>query len=191
MTATATDVLELWFSDDARKHWWSKNDAFDAEIRARFGALVDEAIDGKHEDWISSPETALALVIVLDQFTRNIFRGSARSFSGDPRARAIVNAAVDRGFDTKLSLERRMFLYMPLQHSENLADQKRSVELFTRWAEAHDAKDQKEIENDLVYVRRHYEIIERFGRFPHRNAVLGRETTPEEKAFLAEPMSSF
>lgn len=188
---TAQDVLELWFSDRARTLWFDKNDAFDAEIRDRFGTLVDEAIAGKHGDWAATSDGALALVIVLDQFPRNIFRGSPRAFSGDARAREIAGIAIDKQLDRQQPLDRRAFFYLPYQHSESLEDQNRSIELYKKWVEEHDAAGRKSAEEDMVYADRHHEIIRRFGRFPHRNATLGRESTPEELEFLAGPRSSF
>jgi uncharacterized protein (DUF924 family) len=188
---TPSDVLDFWFSDRARPMWWSKNDDFDAEIRPRFGALVDEASAGAHGDWTTQPSGALALVIVLDQFPRNMFRGSPRAFAGDARALEIARATVESGLDTALALEQRQFLYMPFQHSEVLADQDRSIELFTRWVADHDEAARAAVGNDLTYAHRHRDIIQRFHRFPHRNAVLGRTSTPDEIAFLREPNSSF
>lgn len=186
-----SDVLDYWFSDRARRLWFDKNDAFDEEIRQRFGTLTEEAIAGTHGEWASSPDGALALVIALDQFPRNIFRGSPRAFAGDSRARAYADQAVRHGFDRQLPLERRSFLYMPFQHSESLEDQQRSVDLFTRWVSDHPDAARASAENDLTYAHRHFEIVARFARFPHRNAILGRESTPEEVAFLAGPNSSF
>jgi uncharacterized protein (DUF924 family) len=185
------DILELWFSDRVRPLWFSRSDAFDEELRTRFGALVASAIDGGFEDWRTDPESTLALVLALDQFPRNLYRGTPRAFAGDRRARDVVSAAIARGDDQRHSLERRMFLYMPFQHSEELADQERAVELFTRWANEHQGEERAKAEEDLKYAHRHCEIIRRFGRFPHRNATLGRTSTPEEIAFLDEPMSSF
>lgn len=188
---TTNDVLEFWFGDRARSMWWTRDDAFDAEIRQRFGGLVAEALDGGHGDWAATAGGALALVIVLDQFPRNIYRGTPRAFAGDTRARQVAGEAVQRGFDLEVPLDRRFFLYMPFEHSEQLADQERSVALFERWVEQHDEAARAEVVDHLDYARRHHEIVERFGRFPHRNAVLGRESTPEELAFLQQPGSSF
>lgn len=188
---TTTDVLEFWFGDRARPMWWTRNDAFDAEIRERFGGLVAEAIDGGHGDWTATADGAVALVIVLDQFPRNIYRGTPRAFAGDARALQVAGEAVQRGFDLAVSLDRRMFLYMPFEHSEQLADQERSIALFGRWVEQHDEAARANAAENLDYARRHHEIIARFGRFPHRNAVLGRASTPEELAFLQQPNSSF
>ncbi len=188
---TPESVLEFWFGAEARKHWWAKSDAFDEEIRTKFGDLVAEAVAGQHVDWRADRDAALALTIVLDQLTRNIYRGTPQAFSGDPGALATATEAIVRGFDRDTVLERRMFLYMPFEHSELLAMQERSVELFTQWASEHDEATRADALENLEYARRHHEIIARFGRFPHRNAILGRESTPEEIAFLKEPGSSF
>lgn len=191
MTASSADVLAFWFSDRARKLWFEKNTAFDDEIRDRFGSLVEGAIAGEYGEWTADADGALALVIALDQFPRNMFRGSPRSFSGDARARQIAETAINNGLDLAQPLDRRAFFYLPYQHSESLDDQNRSIELYTKWAAAHPEADRASAEGDLTYVHRHHEIIRRFGRFPHRNAVLGRASTPEEIEFLAGPNSSF
>jgi uncharacterized protein (DUF924 family) len=188
---TSSDVVGFWFSDHARKLWWNGGKAFDDEIRTTFSDTVAAALDGQLDSWQADADGALALVLVLDQFTRNIFRGTPQAFSGDVRARAVANASISRGDDRAQSLERRMFLYMPLQHSEELADQKRSLTLFTAWAAEHEGDARTEADKDLVYAQRHHDIIERFGRFPHRNKILGRTSTPEELEFLAGPNSSF
>jgi uncharacterized protein (DUF924 family) len=191
MGTTPREVLDFWFSEHAKQHWWVKNAAFDEEIRTRFSGAVDEALEGGYSEWTSDSDGALALVILLDQFTRNLFRGSPRSFAGDARALEIAERAIRNHFDEAQPLERRSFLYMPYQHAESLDAQKRAIELFERWVEAHDASSRSDAEGDLTFARRHEEIIRRFGRFPHRNAVLGRTSTPEEVAFLKEPGSSF
>jgi len=137
-------------------------------------------VRGELEQWRSTPLAALALVVVLDQFSRNMFRGSPGAFAGDPAALAAAAGAIERGFDRLLSAQERTFVYMPFEHAEDLEAQRRSLALF----EALDP-------NDMEYARRHHEIIARFGRFPHRNAVLGRESTPEEIEFLKRSGSSF
>jgi uncharacterized protein (DUF924 family) len=172
------DVLEFWFADPAR--WWKKDAAFDAEVRDRFLALHDALCRGDHEDWPETARGALAYVIVLDQLSRNMFRGTARMFESDVRARAAARRAIDRGDDCHSSAEQRSFLYMPLMHSEDLADQDRSVALFAAGPPDY-----------LRYAEQHRDVIRRFGRFPHRNALLGRESTPEEQEFLRQPGSSF
>jgi uncharacterized protein (DUF924 family) len=185
------EILDFWFSERVRPLWFEKNQAFDDEIRRRFAATVDAACDGKLDDWTGTPESALALVLPLDQFTRNIHRGMPRAFAGDAKARAVAGRALDRGFDRRLPLDYRMFFFMPFEHSEDAADQARSMALFRAWVEAHDGEARARAAEFLPYARRHQEVILRFGRFPHRNAILGRVSTPEELAFLTEPNASF
>jgi uncharacterized protein (DUF924 family) len=184
-------VLDFWFDDRARALWFKQDPSFDAEIRGRFEALADEAAAGRLQDWIAAPDSCLALVIAQDQFPRNMYRGNPRAFATDPEARRAADAAIARGHDRAIPLDRRMFFYLPFEHSEAAADQRRSVALFRRWMEAHEGPARLKAEEQFVYVLRHEEIVLRFGRFPHRNPVLGRSSTPEEEAFLAEPRSSF
>jgi uncharacterized protein (DUF924 family) len=185
------EIIEFWFSERARPLWFEKNATFDEEVRARFGAAVATACAGQLDGWTAAPESCLALAVLLDQFPRNIHRGTPRAFAADAKARAAAGIAIDRGFDQRTPLDRRCFFYLPFEHSEDRADQHRSVALFRRWAEAHHGRARDRALDQLAYVLRHQEIIERFGRFPHRNAILGRESTPEEIAFLQEPKSSF
>lgn len=178
-SASAADVLEFWFADKAR--WWKKDPAFDAEIRERFGELHAAILRGQWEALRETARGALAYVIVLDQFSRNMFRGTARSFASDTQALEAARAAVERGLDRELSVSERGFLYMPFMHSEALADQDRSVALFSGLGES----------GSVSYAEKHRDIVLRFGRFPHRNEILGRASSPEELAFLSEPGSSF
>jgi uncharacterized protein (DUF924 family) len=171
-TVRAEDVLAFW-REAGPDRWFAKDDAFDAEIRGKFLGLYEAAAAGQLDHWSATAEGALALVIVLDQFPRNMFRGSARTFAADARARAAANIALKRGYDQDLPEADRGFLFLPFMHSEDLADQQRCVALYR--AAGHE---------NLTYAEQHRDIIRRFGRFPHRNAVLGRETTPEEQAFL-------
>jgi uncharacterized protein (DUF924 family) len=171
------DVLAFWFADPGR--WWRKDAVFDAEVRARFLGLHAAIAAGACGEWPETPRGALAYVIVLDQFSRNIFRDSARMYETDEIALAAARRALDRGFDQELSDDERMFLYMPFMHSENIADQERCVTLFSP------------LEQWVRYAEQHRNIIREFGRFPHRNALLGRPSTPEELAFLTRPGSSF
>jgi uncharacterized protein (DUF924 family) len=167
------DVIAFW-TDAGPDRWFTKDDAFDAEIRRRFLATHEAAAAGKFASWETSAEGALALLILLDQFPRNMFRGSARAFATDGQARAITAAALLRGFDAQVPANMRAFFYLPFEHSEDMADQERGLALYSA---ANDA-------DGLKWARIHADIIRRFGRFPHRNAVLGRTTTPEEQAFL-------
>jgi uncharacterized protein (DUF924 family) len=185
-------VLDFWFlpaSDPAhgqsRPEWWSKNTAFDTAITTRFGPLLDEALAGGLRDWGREPHSALARIIVLDQFTRNAFRDTPRAFAGDALAQEATVAMIEGGQDRLLKPVERWFAYMPLQHAEDLALQERAVGLFSALA-----KDPG-YENALDYAMRHRDIVARFGRFPHRNRILGRESTPEEIEFLKQPGSSF
>jgi uncharacterized protein (DUF924 family) len=193
MDAQAQAVLDFWFgaTDDAshgqpRKQWFEKSEAFDAQIRERFGALIERAIAGDLAHWSAAPQSALAQVIVLDQFTRNVFRGSARAFAGDVRALAAARALVDTGIDRALPGVQRQFVYLPFEHAEDIGAQNEALRLFARLE-----RDAPEVGELLIWAQRHHEIIARFGRFPHRNAALGRSSTPEEIEFLKQPGSSF
>jgi uncharacterized protein (DUF924 family) len=171
---TKADVLSFWRAAGPAK-WFSKDDAFDAEIRTRFSSLYAAAAALQLTDWEREPEGAVALAIVLDQFPRNMFRGSARMYATDPLALAVAERALARGFDQRLSEADRQFLYLPFMHSEDLSQQERCVVLYR-------ALGEPEL---LRYADLHADIVRRFGRFPHRNALLGRATTPEEDHFLA------
>ena len=173
------EVLAFWFSH--RERWWRGGADFDEEIRRRFGSLHAELVAGEHEDWRETPAGALAYVIVLEQLSRNMFRGDARTHQSDDRALAASREALARGDDRAMSMEKRTFLYMPFMHSEELADQERSVSLFGANGDV----------QGLRTAEKHRHVIRRFGRFPHRNALLGRGSTAEELAFLKEPGSSF
>lgn len=173
------EVLDFWFRQLSQRDKFAKSDSIDADIGRRFGDLYDRL--ARELPAPASARGALAAIIVLDQFPRNMFRGSAKAFATDGAALALSEAAIEQGFDRALSAEERQFLYMPFQHSEDRAIQARSVDLFARLGDA----------DVLEYARRHCEIIERFGRFPHRNPTLGRESTEEETRFLEEPGSSF
>lgn len=186
-TATPGAILDFWFSDRARPLWFARDAGFDAEIGRRFAATHEAAMGGRLDDWQGSAEGALALVIVLDQFSRNLHRGSARAFACDARARAVADRALARGFDGRLPAERRGFLYLPFEHSEALADQRRAVALFQALAEAATGPERAQAQELLDYARLHLAAIERFGRFPHRNEILGRETTAEEAEYLRDP----
>jgi len=172
--ATAADVLTFW-RGAGRDRWYERDDDFDAEIRNRFLATWQKASAGELSAWEASDDGALALTIVLDQFPRNMFRGDARTYASDALAREVAGRAIDRGVDGRIDPLLREFLYLPCMHSEHLADQQRCVALI-RQAGGHP--------DHLKYAEDHADIIRRFGRFPHRNRVLGRPTTPEEQAFL-------
>ena len=184
MTAsTAQDVLDFWFSDTAKTQWFVRSDAFDTAVRDTLLPLHERAAAGELDVWAEAPEGALALVILLDQVPRNVFRNSPHAFANDQRAHEVAWAAIGAGHDWQLADDhRRTFLYLPLEHSEDLDDQRACVRLF---------EERVKDANYAEYARRHHAIIARFGRFPHRNAVLGRATTEAEAAFLLEPGSSF
>jgi uncharacterized protein (DUF924 family) len=171
--ATAADVLAFWLAA-GHERWFEKDEAFDAEIRARFEAVYKDAATERLSHWEQSTHGALALVIVLDQFPRNMFRDNARAFATDPLAREVAARAIARGFDQQVGMPARTFFYLPFEHSENLADQEQCVALFRATGDA----------DELKWAELHADIIRRFGRFPHRNAVFGRTTTAEEQAFL-------
>ena len=169
----AADVLAFWRAAGSDK-WFKKDAAFDAEIARRFSALWQQAAADALPAWEGTAEAALALVILLDQFPRNMFRGDARAFATDPAARAVVERAIARGFDHAVVVSERLFFYLPFEHSESEPDQARAVALIGAMGDA-----------DLTrWAQLHADIIRRFGRFPHRNMVLGRTTTPQEQAFL-------
>jgi uncharacterized protein (DUF924 family) len=170
---TPQTVLAFWREAGPDK-WFEKSDAFDAEIRARFLPTYEAAAAGKLSAWEGSADGALALILVLDQFPRNMFRNDKRTFAADPLARQVADRAIARGFDTKFPPAERSFFYLPFEHSEDIADQERCIALFK-------AVGDTEL---LKWAELHADIIRRFGRFPHRNAVLGRETTAEERSFL-------
>ena len=184
---TPPDVLQFWFSERARPLWFEKDRDLDEEIRARFGQPVHEAQLGGFAEWRSSPDGALALLLLIDQFARNLYRGTAKAFLADPLARDIAAEAVARGFDKRFPFPDRVFFYLPFEHCETLANQDRYIALLTDCLrEFGDAAAEF-----LEYGHKHRRIIQRFGRFPHRNAALGRETTEEEAEFLKGPDSSF
>ena len=189
--AKAEEVLSFWFGREGepgygefREAWFRKDPEFDQQVRDRFEALYEAATAGELDGWMEEARSCLALVILLDQFPRNMFRGDRRSYSTDRKAQEVAEYAVDRALDRELPAFQRMFLYMPFMHSENLEHQRRAVELFGTLQEWGDS-------DPAHYAELHMRIVERFGRFPHRNEILGRPTTPEEAEFLKQPGSSF
>jgi uncharacterized protein (DUF924 family) len=186
----AGEVLHFWFGADEssgnrRKRWFAKDEVFDALIRSRFTALHEQAAAGALAGWKDDARSCLALILLLDQFSRNMFRASARAFATDALALETARHAVARDYDAGMRPVERMFVYLPFEHSESLADQQRSCELMQPldvFAETDDS---------YHYALRHREIIERFGRFPHRNAVLGRASMAQESEFLKQPGSGF
>ncbi len=191
---TPQDVLDFWFLPPGapgygqpRDAWFRKDDAFDAAVLERFGPLVDQAIAGGLREWdLHGPDGVLARILVLDQFTRNAFRGKLESFAGDALALVAARQLADSGQDQTLLPVQRWFAYMPFEHAEDAAMQERSVALFTALAAANPG-----YEGVLDYAHRHRGVIARFGRFPHRNQILGRASTADELAYLAQPGSGF
>jgi len=186
----AGQVLEFWFGAGAdygkrHKRWFEKDPSFDDRVHSGFGVLLQEVVSGKHADWLREPAACLARVLVLDQFPRHIYRGAAQAFSADPLALQAARHAVAEGYDAGMLPVERLFLYLPFEHSETLEDQERACQLtaaLESFPETNDA---------YRYAVAHREIIARFGRFPHRNAALGRASTPEELEFLQQPGSAF
>jgi uncharacterized protein (DUF924 family) len=202
---TPEAVLDFWFADATRsaaalaermKFWFGMDTA--AEIRAQddlmrsgFTHLVDQALRGELDAWAASPRGRLALIIVLDQLPRNIHRGTARAFAGDAAALTLTREGIRSGADRLLDVCERVFFYMPLQHAESLAEQEKAVALFASLVGAADDEQRPFAETCEPYARAHRDIIRRFGRFPHRNAILGRESTPAERAYLAPDAPDF
>lgn len=174
-------VLDFWFVESKPEQWWQKDEAFDQEIKRRFLTFHQQAKVGELYDWRATAEGSLAEVIVLDQFSRNLYRDQPESFACDPLALALSQFAINKGFDQALEPIQRSFLYMPFMHSESKAIHELALMLFEALGNA----------NNLDFERQHKAIIDRFGRYPHRNAILGRESTAEELAFLEQPNSSF
>jgi uncharacterized protein (DUF924 family) len=189
---TPGEILDFWFGREGeegygefREAWFTKDPEFDREVRDRFEGAYEEAAAGRLEHWKDEARSCLALIILLDQFTRNMFRGDPKTYATDDKALEAARHAVEHAYDRELTPYGRLFAYLPFEHSEDLDDQRLSVELF-RGLAAEMGSDEL-----LGYAMRHLEIIERFGRFPHRNEILGRATTPEEAEFLRGPDSSF
>ena len=189
-------VLDSWFGapDDAghlqtRPQWFRKDEAFDAQVAQRFGALIEQALVGGIDAWVAAPLAALpalARVIVLDQFTRNAFRGIARAFAGDAMALQTARALVASGLDRQLSGVQRQFAYLPFEHAEDRAHQRTSVQLFEQLG-----RDEPALAGLLEWAQRHHDVVQRFGRFPHRNVALGRASSADEIEFLKQPGSAF
>jgi uncharacterized protein (DUF924 family) len=197
---TRIDLLDFWFGDDAEdvaiakakaELWWGHLAETDELLQARFGAAASAAAAGVLDHWTGSPQGRLALILLLDQIPRAIHRGTPAAFAQDEMARKVAAGGLDSGADKLLRPIERLFFYLPFEHSEDLADQDLSVTLFRNLATAVPKSDRQTFAEFLDYAVRHREVIARFGRFPHRNLILGRDSTAEEKAFLEEPGSSF
>ena len=190
--ARVEEILDFWFGSPKsvdygkeRSFWFTKNPEFDRELSARFLLDYEQAARGELDYLQDSPLGCLTLVLLLDQFGRNMFRGTPKSFATDAKALSVAKSAVDQGCDRALLPVQRWFIYLPFEHSENLADQERCVELFATLS------NHPESANTIEYALRHKAVIERFGRFPHRNKILGRVNTTAETEFLKQPGSSF
>jgi uncharacterized protein (DUF924 family) len=192
---TATQILHFWFGEPSapdseygqqRKVWFHKDPEFDQQIRDRFLSAYEQARQGQYNDWRQTAKTALALTLLLDQFPRNMFRGTPRCFATDEQALEVAQAAIAQCYDQQLIPTERMFLYLPLEHSENLAHQNQAVCHFEALIQA-----APELQTALDYAYRHRDVIAQFGRFPHRNDILGRPSTREEHEFLQQPGSRF
>ena len=182
-------VLDFWFGSPAgayRKQWFRKDPNFDAQIRHHFLALYWAMVASSAESWLRTAKASLARIIVLDQFARNMFRGTPQSFAADPLALATAEQAIEQGYEAELLSVERFFLYLPFEHSENLIHQNRCVQYFETLIQ-----DAPDLHDGLDYARRHRDVIARFGRFPHRNEILGRQSTEAELAFLKQPGSRF
>lgn len=203
MTITPFDrdaILDFWLGADfpsptsikvGTPRWFAKNEALDAEIRERFGTMIEAGIDGEFDAVINTAQDRLALLILLDQFPRNSFRDTPRAFAGDARALTLALEGLRLGDDQALHPVARLFCYLPLEHSEDLAMQERSITLFERLHDGADHQHGEHYEQWLDYAIRHHDVIARFGRFPHRNALLGRTNSAEEQAYLDQPGSGF
>ncbi|KAA8739723.1 DUF924 domain-containing protein [Pseudomonas koreensis] len=200
MTAPWQPLLDWWFghaespdeiSADKGKLWFGKKDSQDLEARERFGVFVDQALAGELTEWTQRPEGWLAMVLLLDQLPRMIFRDSPKAFSGDLRAQKLVAQGIAADFDRQLKPIQRVFIYLVFEHCENLAVQNEAVSRFIDLVAEQPEAERTVFADNLDYAERHRKVIARFGRFPHRNAVLGRESTAEELAFLSQPGSRF
>jgi uncharacterized protein (DUF924 family) len=198
---TPGTIHEYWFGtnlEDAAvtarekaRLWWSKDAEVDNEIRRRFESWVIKAGSGEFDNWASNPQDRLALILLTDQFPRSIYRDSAKAFAFDTKALSLAHTGIDAGFDAALRPLEKVFFYLPLEHSEALADQQRSVSLFQKLVDEAGPNQKPTFAEYLDFAVRHRDIISRFGRFPHRNKALGRNSTPEELSFLQQPGSGF
>lgn len=193
-------VLTFWFGEldenglaapDKAKLWWLKSASFDAAIRAQFGALHERVLAGGHRDWLDTSRGRLAAIILLDQFSRNMFRETPRMYAADELAIELAEEGLARDQDRELATDPRVFFYMPFMHAESLAAQDRAVELFDALCQQLEGAALERAKSNLKYALMHRDIVARFGRFPHRNTLLGRTSTPAEEEFLRQPGSSF
>lgn len=194
------EVLDFWFAEldaqgsaspEVTERWRMKDPDFDREIRARFEALYDDIVAGKKEDWLKTPDGLIAYVVVIDQLSRNMFRGTAKMYASDAQALRVARQAIAQGRDKQAIFAHRNFLYMPLMHSEAIEDQNACVALYTAWHDEVEGAQKAEVKKRIGYAVRHRDVVARFGRYPHRNGILGRPCTPEEREFLKLPGAWF
>ena len=194
------EILDFWLGeldehglagDAQQKLWWTASEEVDKEIEERFSGDRDKAVSGELESWLGEARSRLAFILLIDQFSRNIFRGSARAFEADSIALGAAREAIDLKMDRPLRSSERSFVYVPLMHSESLTDQHLCVRMFDVLVEEWEGKAKESAKSSRDFALQHLEIVDRFGRFPHRNEILGRSSTKEELAFLKEPGSSF
>lgn len=200
LTITPTEILTFWFgaidvdglvSQETSQRWWQKNLEFDQLINDRFLPALNLAAEGGFQDWLKNAKGRLALIILLDQFSRNCFRDTAKAFTQDPLALEYAREGIALNQDKDLALIERVFFYIPFEHSESAEDQETSVQLFKELAELATEKQQTTFNNFYDYAIQHKKIIDKFGRYPHRNQLISRSSTPEELEFLKQPGSSF
>ena len=191
MIATAQDILDFWFAPAHAACWFASDAAFDAQLRERFGATARAAAHGTLDGWTDTPSGWLALLIALDQFPRNLHRGDARAWARDAKAQRVALSGIAGADDRPLPPLQRVFAYLPLEHAEDRALQQRSVALFAALCAEVPPEQHEQFAGYLDYARRHRDVIARFGRFPHRNDVLGRTSTPQEMIYLAQPGAGF
>jgi len=177
------EILEFWFVETQPQQWFQVSEDFDQLIKGRFEGAYERALMGAFDDWQNNADGALALCILLDQFPRNMYRNTPKAFATDNQALVVAKYAVSKGLDQVLSVQKRSFMYLPFEHSENMNDQRRCVELFGK------IKNDAPIQYD--YAQRHLDVIDKYGRFPHRNKILNRDNTPEEEEYLAQPNAGF
>lgn len=198
MVTSKQDILKFWFQEAdsnklgaAMKRWFESNNEFDSEIKSKFFSTIEDALNGKLDSWTETIDGSLALIIVYDQFTRNVHRGSAASYTGDRRALSIAKNIISLGYDKNLPLLQRLFLYLPFMHAEDKSIQKQSLELYTDLSKDAPSEVKKYFGGCLDFAKKHKEIIDKFGRFPHRNKDLGRESTKEEVEFIKKSGRGF
>ena len=171
---TIDSIIDFWFSDDMAKQWFNSTPELDLKIKSNFEEIYQSAVNGELDHWQTSPLGCLALILLFDQFPLNMYRGKEQSFATESRSRAVAEQAINNSFDEKLSDQQKVFVYMPYMHSEDLEDQAKGIELYSKAG----------LKENLRFAKHHHDIVERFGRFPHRNKILGRTNTPEEEVYL-------